>query len=253
MTGKDAQQAPTRNEQAEIARASSQQGHRGSQVTEKPISFGPSLKRLLGQLKPHRITLTIVVIMATISVAFNVIGPKILGRATDVIFGGIVGKQIGKHIPAARGMTAETFINTLGQASHGGDRGKIITLLQQYPHVVIGSGIDFHRLGVIIGWALGLYACAALLMFLQGFLLNTAIQRSMYDLRRQVSAKLDKLPLSYFDGQPHGELMSRMTNDIDNVSQTLLQTLQQLLNALLTIIGVLIMMFWISPLLAVIS
>ena len=85
MTGKDAQQAPTRNEQAEIARASSQQGHRGSQVTEKPISFGPSLKRLLGQLKPHRITLTIVVIMATISVAFNVIGPKILGRATDVI------------------------------------------------------------------------------------------------------------------------------------------------------------------------
>ncbi|MBD4447315.1 ABC transporter ATP-binding protein, partial [Xanthomonas citri pv. citri] len=128
--------------------------------------------------------------------------------------------------------------------SHGGDRGKIITLLQQYPHVVIGSGIDFHRLGVIIGWALGLYACAALLMFLQGFLLNTAIQRSMYDLRRQVSAKLDKLPLSYFDGQPHGELMSRMTNDIDNVSQTLLQTLQQLLNALLTIIGVLIMMFW---------
>ena len=149
MTGKDAQQAPTRNEQAEIARASSQQGHRGSQVAEKPISFGPSLKRLLGQLKPHRITLTIVVIMAAISVAFNVIGPKILGRATDVIFGGIVGKQIGKHIPAARGMTAETFINTLGQASHGGDRGKIITLLQQYPHVVIGSGIDFHRLGVI--------------------------------------------------------------------------------------------------------
>ncbi|MCD1064234.1 ABC transporter ATP-binding protein/permease [Cutibacterium acnes] len=253
MTGKDAQQAPTRNEQAEIARASSQQGHRGSQVAEKPISFGPSLKRLLGQLKPHRITLTIVVIMAAISVAFNVIGPKILGRATDVIFGGIVGKQIGKHIPAARGMSANTFINTLGKASHGGDRGKIITLLQQYPHVVIGSGIDFHRLGVIIGWALGLYACAALLMFLQGFLLNTAIQRSMYDLRRQVSAKLDKLPLSYFDGQPHGELMSRMTNDIDNVSQTLLQTLQQLLNALLTIIGVLIMMFWISPLLAVIS
>ena len=253
MTGKGSPQAPTRNEHAEIARASSRRGHSGGRVAEKPISFGPSLKRLLGQLKPHRVTLTLVVIMAAVSVAFNVIGPKILGRATDVIFGGIVGKQLGRHVPEARGMTAAEFINKLGQAGQGGDRGKIITLLQQYPDVVIGSGVDFHRLGVIMGWALGLYACAAFLMFLQGFLLNTAIQRSMYDLRRQVSAKLEKLPLSYFDGQPHGELMSRMTNDIDNVSQALLQTLQQLLNALLTVIGVLIMMFWISPLLAVIS
>lgn len=250
MRGK-VEKAPARNEHAELARASSRRG--GGRVAEKPISFGPSLRRLLGQLKPHRLVLTIVVIMAVISVSFNVIGPKILGRATDVIFGGIVGKQLGRHVPQARGMTAGEFIDKLGQAGQSGDRGKIITLLQQYPDVIIGSGIDFHRLGVIMAWALGLYACAALLMFLQGFLLNTAIQRSMYDLRRQVGAKLERLPLSYFDGQPHGELMSRMTNDIDNVSQTLLQTLQQLLNALLTVIGVLIMMFWISPLLAVIS
>lgn len=250
MRGK-VEKAPARNEHAELARASSRRG--GGRVAEKPISFGPSLRRLLGQLKPHRLVLTTVVIMAVISVTFNVIGPKILGRATDVIFGGIVGKQLGRHVPQTRGMTAGEFIDKLGQAGQSGDRGKIITLLQQYPDVIIGSGIDFHRLGVIMAWALGLYACAALLMFLQGFLLNTAIQRSMYDLRRQVSAKLERLPLSYFDGQPHGELMSRMTNDIDNVSQTLLQTLQQLLNALLTVIGVLIMMFWISPLLAVIS
>lgn len=250
MRGK-VEKAPARNEHAELARASSRRG--GGRVAEKPISFGPSLRRLLGQLKPHRLVLTTVVIMAVISVTFNVIGPKILGRATDVIFGGIVGKQLGRHVPQTRGMTAGEFIDKFGQPGQSGDRGKIITLLQQYPDVIIGSGIDFHRLGVIMAWALGLYACAALLMFLQGFLLNTAIQRSMYDLRRQVSAKLERLPLSYFDGQPHGELMSRMTNDIDNVSQTLLQTLQQLLNALLTVIGVLIMMFWISPLLAVIS
>ncbi|MSS44825.1 ABC transporter ATP-binding protein [Cutibacterium sp. WCA-380-WT-3A] len=251
MTGKDSAGAPTRSKHAEIARASSRHG--AARVAEKPISFGPSLKRLLGQLKPHRITLTVVVIMAAVSVAFNVIGPKILGRATDVIFGGIIGRQIGKYVPEAHGMTAGEFISSLGQAGHGGDRGKIVTLLQQYPDVIIGAGVDFHRLGIIMGWALALYACAALLMFMQGFLLNTAIQRSMYDLRRRVSAKLEKLPLSYFDGQPHGELMSRMTNDIDNVSQTLLQTLQQLLNAVLTVIGVLTMMFWISPLLAVIS
>ena len=105
MTGKDVQQTPTRNKHADLARASSRRGRGGGRIAEKPISFGPSLKRLLGQLKPQRLTLTIVVVMAAVSVAFNVIGPKILGRATDVIFGGIIGKQLGTHVPEARGLS----------------------------------------------------------------------------------------------------------------------------------------------------
>lgn len=244
-------------ERAAIARRSSRRGGgRGpgsARVAEKAVNFGPSLRRLLGQLRPHRAVLIVVVVLATISVSFNVIGPKILGRATDIIFGGVVARQVGNRVPQARGMTAQQFIDQLEASGVSGDRARLVDLLRQYGDVTIGDGIDFHRLAVVICWALGLYVCASVLMYIQGFLLNTAIQRSMYDLRSQVSSKMERLPLSYFDSQPHGELMSRMTNDIDNVSQTLVQTIQQLLNSVLTVIGVLIMMFWVSPLLAVIS
>ncbi|QCV96922.1 ABC transporter ATP-binding protein [Acidipropionibacterium acidipropionici] len=191
--------------------------------------------------------------VAAISVALNVIGPKILGRATDVIFGGVIGKQLGNRIPQARGMTADQFIAMVEKSGQSGQLGKFVDVLRQYDDIVIGHGVDFHKLGLVVLAALGVYVISALLMFLQGFLLNTAVQQAIYRLRRKFSAKLDKLPLSYFDKQPRGELMSRMSNDIDNVAQTLQQTLQQLLNAVLMVIGVLIMMFWVSPLLAVIS
>ena len=119
--------------------------------------------------------------------------------------------------------------------------------------VVPGQGIDSGALGQVLLVVLGLYVVSALLMFAQGWVLNGVVQRTVYGLRKDLSKKLDRLPLSYFDKQPRGELLSRMTNDIDNVSQTLQQTLQQMLNAVLTLIGVLIMMFWVSPLLAVVS
>lgn len=249
--------ALTAEEQAEIARQSSRTirrggGHGGgSRVAEKAVTFGPSLRRLLGTLKPYRGVLSIVIVIAAIAVTMNVIGPKILGRATDVIFGGIMTRKIGERMPQAKGLTTEQFIDQL--RSSGRADGKLIDMLGQYPGLRIGAGVDFHRLGMIVLLALCLFTVSAILMYLQGVLLNTAVQRAMYDMRSQVSAKLDKLPLSYFDRQPRGELMSRMTNDIDNVAQTLTQTMQQLLNAILTVIGVLIMMFWVSPLLAVVS
>lgn len=243
-------------ERTQLARQSARRGggpHGRGRVAEKAVNFGPSLRRLLGHLRPQRAVLLLVVVMAAVAVAFNVVGPKILGRATDVIFGGVVSGEIARRVPAAKGLTAQQLIDQVQASGQGSRFSKLIDMLGQYPDVVIGHGVDMHRLGVILGWALGLYVTSALLMFLQGFLLNTAVQRAIYDLRREVATKLEHLPLSYFDRQPRGELMSRMTNDIDNVSQTLTQTLQQLLNAVLTVIGVLVMMFWVSPLLAIIS
>ncbi|MCI1748644.1 MAG: ABC transporter ATP-binding protein/permease [Acidipropionibacterium sp.] len=217
------------------------------------MNFGPSLRRLLRELKLSKVLLAVVVIVAAVSVTLNVIGPKVLGRATDIIFAGVIGKQLGHRVPQADGMTSSQFIDFLQSRGQSGSMAKIIDVLNQYHDIVVGHGIDFHRLAVVVGFALALYAVSALLMFLQGFLLNTAVQHAIYGLRQKLSAKLAKLPLSYFDKQPHGELMSRMSNDIDNVAQTLQQTLQQLLNAALMVIGVVIMMFWVSPLLAVIS
>lgn len=218
----------------------------GVGVGEKAINFGPSLKRLLGHLRPERVVIGLVIVMAALGVSFSVVGPKILGRATDVIFSGFIGKMLGQNVPA--GTPTDQVIAAMRARGENTQADMIAKL-----HVTVGQGIDFHHLGVILLWALGLYAIAALLMFIQGYLLNGAVQRSIYRLRQEVSGKLDRLPLSYFDKQPRGELLSRVTNDIDNISTTFQQTLSQLLNALLTLIGVMVMMFTVSWQLALIS
>ena len=110
-------------------------------------------------------------------------------------------------------------------------------------HVVPGQGIDFTALGDVLLLALVLYVAASVLSWLQGYLLNDVVQRTVLRLRAEVEDKLNRLPLSYFDRQPRGELLSRVTNDIDNIAQTLQQTLSQLLTSLLTVVGVLVMMF----------
>lgn len=242
-------------EQQKIAREASRRKGGGphGRVAEKAVNFGPSLRRLLAEMSLNKAVLAVIIVIAAISVALNVIGPRVLGRATDVIFGGVIGKQLGNRIPQARGMNADQFIAMVEKSGQSAQFGKFVDVLRQYDDVVIGHGIDFHKLGMIVLLALSVYVVSAVLMFLQGFLLNTAVQQSIYRLRKKFSAKLDRLPLAYFDKQPRGELMSRMSNDIDNVAQTLQQTLQQLLNAVLMVIGVLVMMFWVSPLLAVIS
>ncbi len=213
---------------------------------EKAINFGPSLRRLLQHLRPERALISGVMIMAALGVAFNVIGPKILGRATDVLFTGVIGKMLGQQVPAG---TPKSVVVAALRARGQNTFADMLNRLD----VTVGQGIDFHRLGVILLWALGLYLASALLMFLQSYLLNGVVQRSIFRMRAEVSHKLDRLPLSYFDAQPRGELLSRVTNDIDNVSQTLQQTLSQLLNALLMLVGVLAMMFWVSWELALIS
>ena len=243
MTTTPTTQAPERPKDAPKGQAGMGHGPMGvGRVVEKPISFGPSLKRLLGHLRPERVIITIVMAMAAVGVAFNVVGPKILGRATDIIFSGVIGAQM----PA--GVTKDQVIAGLRAA--GEDTfADMVTKMDLIP----GAGINFDRLGTVLMWAVGFYVVSALLMFAQGYLLNGAVQRSIFSMRQQVSDKLNRLPLSYFDGQPRGELLSRVTNDIDNISNTLQQTLSQLLNAVLMVLGVGIMMFWVSWELALIS
>ncbi|WP_424535057.1 ABC transporter ATP-binding protein [Sphaerisporangium viridialbum] len=209
---------------------------------EKSMNFGPSTRRLLRRLSPERSKIVAVIVLAVASVGFAVVGPKILGRATDVIFSGVVGRQL----PA--GTTTEQAV----EAARASGNGNFADMLARMD-VVPGHGIDFGALGTILAWALALYVAASVFSWLQGYLLNDVTQRTVYRLRADVEDKLNRLPLKFFDGQPRGELLSRVTNDIDNVSQTLQQTLSQLLSSLLTVIGVLAMMLVISPLLAVIA
>ncbi|MGC1211307.1 MAG: ABC transporter ATP-binding protein [Micromonospora sp.] len=209
---------------------------------EKSLNFGPSARRLLGRLRPYRLHLAAVVTLAVASVGLSVTGPKVLGHATDLIFSGIIGRQL----PA--GTTREQAVAAAGAAGNDNFADMLARM-----NVVPGVGIDFTALGRVLALALALYLAASLLMWWQGWLLNGVVQRTVLRLRADVEDKLNRLPLPYFDRQPRGELLSRVTNDIDNISQTLQQTLSQLLTALLTVVGVLAMMFWISPLLAVVA
>ncbi len=228
------------------ARGGGPGGHGMGGSGEKAANFGVSLKRLIGHLRPQRVALIIAIAMGTLSVALGVVGPKILGRATDLILAGVMGRQLGKEVPA--GTTKEQLIDGLvarGQT----DLADMLRRLDFTP----GQGIDFGAIGQVLLLVLGLYLASFAFSYIQGWVLNDAVQRTVFTMRQEVSGKLDRLPLSYFDKQARGEVLSRVTNDIDNVSQTLQQTMSQLLNALLMLIGVLAMMFWISPTLALVA
>ncbi|MFC6360353.1 ABC transporter ATP-binding protein [Luteococcus peritonei] len=241
----DAADAPERPKDAPTGGGHGPMGM--GRAAEKAVNFVPSLKRLLGHLRPERALISLVVLMAAVGVSFSVVGPKIIGRATDVIFGGVMGKAL-----ESQGIPAGTPAGTVAEMLRRAGQGEMADMVQKMG-VIVGQGIDYERLGRILLLAVGLYVASALLGFAQGYLLNGVVQRSIYRMRQEVSAKLDRLPLSYFDKQPRGELLSRVTNDIDNISQTLQQTLSQLLNSLLTLVGVMVMMFWVSWQLALVS
>jgi len=209
---------------------------------EKAINFGPSLRRLLATLRPERTLIWLVIALTVVSVAANVAGPKVLGEMTNLLFAGL----IGKNLPA--GVPLEQVVAGL-RASGQDTFADLLVGMQVTP----GQGVDWDAVARV-GWlALGLAVVGGLFLWASGFLLNNVVQRSVYRMRSDVQAKLDRLPLSYFDRQPRGELLSRVTNDIDNIATSLQQTLSQLLTNLLTLVGVLFMMFWVSPVLAVIA
>ncbi|WP_270887204.1 ABC transporter ATP-binding protein [Pedococcus sp. 5OH_020] len=210
---------------------------------EKSQNFGPSARRLLGLLRPERTSLYAVLGLAVASVALNAVGPKILGRATDLIFAGVVGRQL----PA----TATRDEVVQGLRARGDDT--FADMVARMHDLVPGSGIDFGAVGRVLLLVLAIYVTAGLLSWAMGWILTGAVNRTVFGLRRDVEDKLNRLPLPYFDGQPRGELLSRVTNDIDNVAQSLQQTLSQLLTSLLTVVAMVAMMLYISPLLAVIA
>lgn len=214
----------------------------GGLVGQKAMNFGPSMRRLIRRLRPERAGVIAVVVAAVISVAFAAIGPRILGRATDIIFSGFVGKQFPLGTTKADAIAA-------AEASGQDQIAKMLSGIDLVP----GLGIDFSALGSVLLVALGVYLFSALFQFLQGYMLNNVVQRTMLRLRSEVEDKINRLPLSYFDQAPRGELLSRVTNDIDNVSQSLQQTMSQLLNSLLTVVFVFGMMISISWTLALIA
>ena len=209
---------------------------------EKASTFGPSARRLLGRLAPERLGVVVVLVLGVVSVALNVVGPVVLGWATNLIFAGVLGRQLPAGLTTAQ---------AAADARAAGD-DTMATLIESQG-VVPGAGVDFAALGRVLLLVVAIYVAASLLAYLQGWLLNGIVQRTISTLRRDVEDKLHRLPLGYVDSRPRGELLSRVTNDIDNVSQSLQQTMSQLLTSLLTVVGVLTMMVVISPLLAVIA
>ncbi len=209
---------------------------------EKSMTFGPSAKRLLARLRPQRAMVLAVIGLAVTSVTLSVLGPKILGHATNIIFAGFIGKRLPSDVTLDQAVQA-------ARARGDNNFADLITSM----HVVPGAGIDFTALGHVLLLALALYVGASLLSWLQSYLLNGVVQKTVLQLRADVEDKLNRLPLPYFDQQPRGELLSRVTNDIDNISTSLQQTLSQLLTSLLTVVGVVTLMFVISPVLALIA
>jgi ATP-binding cassette subfamily B multidrug efflux pump len=210
---------------------------------QKSMNFKASGKRVLGLLRPERGLIAAVLALAATSVTLSVLGPKILGHATDLILAGVFGKKLPADATQAQ---AVAHLKAAGET-------KEAQLLQSMQGVHPGHGIDFHDVGTVLLWVLGIYVVAGLCGILQARIANRALQRAVKRLRGDVEDKIARLPLSYFDKQPRGEVLSRVTNDIDNIGQTLQQTLSQIITSLLTIVGVLTMMFYISWLLALIA
>lgn len=180
---------------------------------EKAKDFKGTFKKLLNYLKPYRISIIVVLIFAVGSAAFSIIGPKILGKATTKLFEGLVSKISGEA----------------------------------------GAGIDFTYIGNILAILIVLYAISAIFAFIQGFIMSGIAQKVSYNLRKAISLKINKMPLKYFDKMTHGEVLSRVTNDVDTISNTLNQSLSQVFTSITTLIGVVIMMLSISVTMTIVA
>ncbi len=215
----------------------------------KPHNFRGSMRRLLGELRPERPRLVLVVVLAIVSVAFAIAGPKILGNAMNLLFEGAVGKQLGQVVPAG---TTQAQLEAFLRGSADPQMHQVADMLSGM-QITPGVGIDFGALGGILLILIGAYVVSSIFSWMQSYIMAGVTQRTVYRMRTQVDTKLGRLPLRYFDSHPRGDILSRVTNDIDNISQTLQQSLTQLITSLFTIIGVLVVMFTISWELAIVS
>jgi ATP-binding cassette, subfamily B, multidrug efflux pump len=209
---------------------------------EKAKDFKGTFRRLAGTLRPEAGLIVVVVLLAILSVTCAVVGPKLLGNATNILFEGVVGAQI----PA--GMTQQQAVDALNAAGQTQQAQMLASMT-----VTPGAGVDLTALRNILLVVATVYILSSLFAWMQAYLMAGVSQRTVYRMRRDVDEKLSRLPLRYYDSHARGDILSRVTNDIDNIANSLQQTLTQLITAVCTIIGVLAMMLWISPLLAVIS
>ncbi|BDX30877.1 multidrug ABC transporter ATP-binding protein [Mycobacterium antarcticum] len=209
---------------------------------ERSKDFTGTALRLLRRLTPQRLPTAVVLLLGIVGIGIGVVGPLILGHATDLLFSGVIGRQLPagitkeQAIEAARARGDQTFADLLSGMN-----------------VVPGRGVDFDAVGRTLLLALALYLVAALMLWVQARLLNVIIQRTMVALRSDVEDKVHRLPLSYFDSRQRGEVLSRVTNDVDNIQSSLSMTISQLLTSILTVVAVLVMMVILSPLLALIT
>ncbi|GAA2523869.1 MULTISPECIES: ABC transporter ATP-binding protein [Streptomyces] len=214
----------------------------GGGPDQRTMDFKGSGKRLVARFGPERLTIYGLLACVVLSVGLSVIGPKILGHATDLVFAGIVGREMPE------GASKEQVLDSMRERGDG-DAADMLRGTDFTP----GEGIDFTAVGNVLLLALAVFTVAGLLMAVATRLVNRAVNRTMYRMREDVQTKLSRLPLSYFDKRQRGEVLSRATNDIDNIGQTLQQSMGQLINSLLTIIGVLAMMFYVSWILALVA
>ena len=179
-------------------------GHGGHMSAEKAKDFKTAMKRLLNYMKRYRLQLAVMMVFAVGSTIFNIVGPKVLGKATTELYEGLVSKISG------------------------------------------GAGIDFGKIGEILLFALGLYLISSAFSFIQGFIMTGISNQVTYNLRKDISVKINKIPLKYFESRTHGEILSRITNDIDTLQTSINQSFTQLITSVTMLIGVLIMMLSIN-------
>ena len=226
---------------------SSGPGPRGGAPTERARNFTGTWRRLISELRPEMRRIALVVALTVIAVVLSVAAPKILARATNILFEGVMGSML-----ARAGVPEGTTGDRLARMLRAGGRDDYADMVSAYD-VVVGRGLDGRALMVVLLQTLGVYLLSAVLLWIQGRVLAGVVQRTGRRLRAEVEAKLDRVPLSYIDRGSRGDMLSRVTNDVDNVAQTLQQTLSQALNSLMTVLGVFVMMLTISLKLSLIS
>ena len=217
-------------------------GFGGGPPAAKIRNFRATVGRLFARVSSERGWMVTAVLLTAIGVGLNVVGPKILGIATNILFDGLIGKSLPLGVPKAQLI--------LQMRQHG--QGQLADMLNGM-NVTPGVGVDWNAFGLILLLAVGTYLVGSVFTWAQGYILAGVAQRTVYRMRRDVAGKLDRLPLAYFDHHERGDILSRVTNDIDNIGTTLQQGLGQLLNSLLTVVGVLAIMFWIDWELASVS
>ena len=215
--------------------------------TEKAKNFTGTWKRLLGELRPERWRIVIVVILTIVAVVLNVVAPKVLARATNIIFEGVLGTLLG-----TRGLPDGLAGDQLAQALRASGQDGYADMLSAYD-IVVGRGLDTRALMIVLLQVLALYLASAVFLWVQGRILAGVVQRTGRRMRAEVEDKLTRMPLSYIDRGSRGDMLSRVTNDVDNITQTLQQTLSQALNSIITVAGVFAMMLTVSVQLSLVA